>query len=290
VIVLLVGAVPVWVRVQADGIAQPEQLKTLHATTPGFVAQVLAEDGQLLQEGQVILVAQNLELEAEIATQQAELEATQIQEQQAAASAQTQAEAEIHRQTIGSLKTELANLQRQRDELTVRAPFAGRLIAPRIKDLPGRYLKPGTEVATVATLDRMLVRAVLDQGQAQLVPTGDSLGAQVRLAGRPLEVIDGAGTKLPAASAQLPDKVLTHAGGGQYAPNPNDRSGRSTFVPQVELQVRFANPEGAYQAGQRAHVLVKVKKEPLALQGWRSLLQLIQDSNRLRQLKSQAGA
>jgi putative peptide zinc metalloprotease protein len=291
VILLLVGAIPVWVRITTDGIAEPEEIRTLYATTPGFVTQVLAEDGQWLQSGQVILQADNPQLLAEIGVQESELEAAHVQERQAGASDETQAEAAIYRESIASLTRELANLYQKRDELTVRAPISGRLIAPRIKDLPGRYLKPGTEIATVAVLDRLIVRAVLDQGQAELVPAGVTAdNAQVRLAGSIHDVITGTSIKLPAASTQLPNPQDTHAGGGRYAADPRDRSGRRTYVPQFEVEVRFANPQGLYQPGQRAHVLLRPRREPLALQGLRSLLQLIQDSNRLRRLKSQEGA
>src|SRR5690606_8150028 len=71
--VLLVGVIPFWVHYEAMAVVEAENRSVLKARTPGFVAQIgktesgrQLQDGDLVETGQVLLVARNEELEAEI--------------------------------------------------------------------------------------------------------------------------------------------------------------------------------------------------------------------------------
>jgi putative peptide zinc metalloprotease protein len=276
-IVAVIGLIPFWVYVSAVGIVEPQDRRVLHAMVPGFVDVVHARDGQWLEQGQVILVARDPELENQMEQVQASIDVAEGRATMAAASPDTMAEAQMLREQIEVYKANLADLRRRHNDLTVRAPITGKLIAPEIDNLPGRYLQRGTEIATVATLDRLEVRAVLDQSEAQLAY--DGAPTEVRLAGLHGHTLIGEGIKrLPGKASQLPHASLTHAGGEKYAADPKDPTGLRPTAEQFELRVRLANPEGRLYPGQRAYLRMRVDRKPLMWQWTRRLLQLVEST------------
>jgi putative peptide zinc metalloprotease protein len=276
-IVGAIGLIPVWVYVSAVGVVEPQDREVLYAAVPGFVEEIHVKDGQWLEQGQLILVARDPDLSQQIEQVQARLAETRLRERQAGASPETQAERQMLARQILLHEQNLADLRRRENELTVRAPIAGRLIAPEINSFPGRYLDRGTEIATVATLDRLEVRAVLDQAEAQLAPDGTP--TEVRLAGLHGTTLIGRDMRrLPGAQSQLPSPSLTHAAGEQYAADPKDPSGVRPTSEQFELRVRLANPEGLVYPGQRAYIRMKVDRKPLIWQWTRRLLQLVEST------------
>ncbi len=49
--VLLLGVMPFWFNVRADGIVEPAEQANLFTTVPGFVTKIAAKDGQMVQQG-----------------------------------------------------------------------------------------------------------------------------------------------------------------------------------------------------------------------------------------------
>jgi hypothetical protein len=100
----------------------------------------------------------------------------------------------------------------------------------------------------------------------------------VRLAGARSENLQARVlTRIPAASAQVPHKSLTHAGGGDQQNDPTDQSGTRVQIPVFEVRLRLDNPALAHLPGQRAYVRFTMEKDqPLIWQWQRRFWQLIQ--------------
>src|SRR5687767_404325 len=169
-IIAAIGLIPFWVYVQAVGVLEPQKQEVLHAQVPGVVSEVRARDGDWLEAGHIILVTHDRELDARLEEAQANLRAATIRLQRM--SVESQAQKQIVEQDIAATKKQIDDLNRQKDELTIKTPIAGRLIAPDIENFVGRFLDRGTEVATVATLDQLQVKAALLQSDVELVKNG----------------------------------------------------------------------------------------------------------------------
>src|SRR5207248_10192946 len=72
-IVLLIGFIPWWVRIEAAGILEPQQHELMHARAGGFITQILAKDGETLEKGQPIIVCRDPDLEAQIKAAEAHM-------------------------------------------------------------------------------------------------------------------------------------------------------------------------------------------------------------------------
>src|SRR5690606_26957911 len=171
-IIIGIGVVPVWVHYEAMGVVEAQNREILKARTPGFVTELGTHpdgrpilNGDFVHAGQVILVSTNEKLEAELdrlrnQIRQAEV---RINRDRAADPAQML----IDQDELRFLQGQLQQKQKDYDDLTIRAPFDGWLVAPRLSDLPGRYLERGNEIAMVATLDTLVVRTLIDQKDGQ---------------------------------------------------------------------------------------------------------------------------
>jgi putative peptide zinc metalloprotease protein len=267
-VIVAIGVVPFNVYVDSQGIVEPDQHEVLHVKTPGFVQQVLAVDGQKVNQGDVILIATDPKVDAEIAARQAEKAAIEVQLREAAA--MDQGEYKSLQEELPATEHQLQDALDRKAELTIRAPLSGVLVAPHLRDMQGAYLSRGVEIGTVAAMDSLIIRATVDQENAQLLhEKNDELLAAHADQNSPIQVLLASGIlakdSIPATaeaflSAQdtVPHPSLLQSGGGDIAPDPSDAKQERSRVPQFEVRIRIANPEGTINPGQRAYVRFRV--------------------------------
>jgi putative peptide zinc metalloprotease protein len=275
--VWLIGFIPFHMHISAQGIVEPENRAVLHASTKGWVKEVVARDGDTLHKGDKILICEDPELLAKIGQMEAEIRQDQARAD-AAFVANDVNSANAALQSRKSNEEHLADYRRQLSELTITAPIDGMLIAPDLRNYPGRFLKPGDEVATVAKLDTLLVRAAVEQKDSQLyfkyAPTVAQ--AEVCLVSRPFTVLHAQYMDvIPAGQDQLAHKVLGSSAGGQVPVDPRDPKGLTAATDAFEVRAIVSNPDGSYHPGQSAWVRIKLADEPLFEQWRRRFLQLI---------------
>jgi putative peptide zinc metalloprotease protein len=284
-IVLLVGVIKFPMRIDTEGAVEARERSVLHAETAGFVDKVVAHSGDKLKKGDPILVCYNRELEAEIEGAKAKVQAAEIKVSQSRVT--NQALRQIDQQSLENERQHLAELQRQADALTVRAPIDGELIAPDFdKDqVLGRFYQRGDEICRVAKLDQLLVRAVLEQRDATLAvehpqqaPGTDPAKwtTEVQLIGRLGKIMRADHYEvINAAQNELPDPLLGTGGGGQEQIDPRDPKGKKAVQKQFEMRIVLDNPYSTYLPGQRAYVRVTLGKVPLGEQWTRRFWQLV---------------
>jgi len=116
----------------------------------------------------VLLVCRDEDLQSRFAELKARLAASQLR-RAAAASSDNQAQARVEEFTLKSTARELADVQRRIDELTIKAPIDGYLVAPDIDQMPGRYFQVGEEICIVQETDQLRVRGTVSQEDRELL-------------------------------------------------------------------------------------------------------------------------
>jgi putative peptide zinc metalloprotease protein len=296
-LVFLFGLLKFRMYIDAQGVLEPERKLVMNVQTAGFVTDIRVHDGDTVKKDQVLVVCTDPELDGKIIKAQADLRSAHLEEAKALGQQDPQARkvAQIHIQTQETL---LSDLQRQKAEQTIKAPFDGQVIAPDLKFLASSWVDRGKEICTVATMDRLLCRAVLTQRDIALASRhrdrddGTLLlekPVRIRLVSDVADPLNGGTARLiPAAQSLLPSPTLTTGGGGDIE---NDRTfnavdkndarmqtemGRRPQTNQFELQVEVPNPGDEYVAGQRAYLRLLVDERPLIWQWYDRFLQLIE--------------
>jgi putative peptide zinc metalloprotease protein len=136
-------------------------------------------------------------------------------------------------------------------------------------------------VGVVASLDELIIRATAGQDVAARVVDEAMPEVEIRLKGRPDICLTGRIERiLPAGREELPSPALGDAAGGSIQTDLEDRRGVRAAERFFEIRVKphlDDLPEGVHLlGGQRVVVRFEADAKPLALQWWRSLLQVVQ--------------
>ncbi len=302
---LLLLALPLPAYTRAQGVVWLPDHAVARAQAEGLVLEVLATDGDPIQPGAPILVLTDPALDAEEQALAARWRGVQSAQHQAVFNQSPQAVALTEQ--LAQLQAEAMRLQQRREQLTVRAGTAGRLVLPRAADLPGAWVSRGAVVAHVLPPGGGLVRVVVpqddvarlrvqpvlaqaagggapqdaardaaknDQPAAAVLP----LPAQVRLASNPTQSHHAQVlAQTPAATRELPSPLLGDRGQGPFATDPADAKALRTLEPvfTLDLALPDAGPgAAALQPGLRAWVRFDHGAQPLAWQWLRRVQQL----------------
>ena len=277
VVVVLIGLIKFPVHVEFAGIVQPDNPAdasgreisgTLKTGGEGRVVAINAKDGQIVKAGQVIVQLADPQVDHDIQWCNAKIEESNALIRLARATDQNaliQSEADLQ-----------DALQRQ-EYLKVKAPFTGRLVAPKLPELDGTFLPRGTEIGSVAVLDRLIVKGDIEQKDGELVKGVKGVDAEIRLAGMLDQTVKGGTvTVFPAAVTELAHPSLGQLGGGDILVDPRDPNGTRSATPEFEARVRLDNSGEQFYAGQRAYVRLTLDRKPLIWQWTRRIEQLIE--------------
>jgi putative peptide zinc metalloprotease protein len=272
------------IRMRAPGVLQAADQRVLFPTSIGYVDQVLARDGDMVQAGQVLLVARNEQLETQVRVLQSRLRQSEIRF--ASAQAEDASSVSLAQEELDLLTDALKRERQKLDELTIRAPIDGRFVAPDIEQTVGQWLSPGKPVGMILSTGQMVVYASVSQQEYQLLSNAQGrFRTQVRLMGDvnvPINIdpqVDPSvrTVLMNRATTQARGHQVTQASGGEYPIDPQDPSGRKLASPVFEFQVFLPESASLNTPGQKAYVRVWFEDQrSLFWMGWRKLLQTIQ--------------
>jgi putative peptide zinc metalloprotease protein len=165
----------------------------------------------------------------------------------------------------------------KQSQLTIKAPFTGRLVAPKLAEASGVFLPRGTEIGSVAVLDKLVIKGDIEQKDAELAKKTKDLVAEVRLSGMMDQTVKGGDVIFPPAAVNdLEHASQGTAGGGEIITDPHDPNGLRTVNPLFAAYVKLDNSSERYYAGQRAYVRLTLASKPLIWQWTRRMMQLFQ--------------
>lgn len=239
----------------------------VRVSTPGFVEQVDFAPGQVVRAGQRLV--RLAEPSADERTEQVEalLHASRIREQAYAADDPTAARQEAAKQRY--LQRELAEAARQRSELDLRAPIAGRVVRGLRAGDRGRYLGEGEEAALLIE-GPWEVQAVLTAEEFASVSPRVGQRVAFRSSAKPDDTCEGVVRRiLPAATRELEQVALTQAAGGGIVVAPETGETQHPYF-HVFVELEEAS-EAAIAHGVTGVVRLPAAAEPLGLRLYRQL-------------------
>ncbi|MBR0993105.1 HlyD family efflux transporter periplasmic adaptor subunit [Bradyrhizobium japonicum] len=272
---VFVGAiflVPVPLYSVSEGVVWLPEESYVRAADNGFVSKVLASSGADVHPGDVLVEADEPELDARIKVLQSEIGG--LRRRLASEQFTDRNQAEITRQEIALKQTNLGRAAERRDALTVRSSVTGTFLSPASQDLPGRYVRRGDVLGYVVFPQSRIARIVVPQDDIDLV-RNRLAKMDVRLTNQPsISYQSKIVREVPAASDRLPSRALTEAGGGHFAADPRDSNQLKTLARTFQFDLEL--PAGAARANFGSHVLVRFDHgfEPLAAQWYRRMRQL----------------
>lgn len=241
------------------------------SAAPGFVAEVLAEDGQWIESGTPIIQLANTELNLQAKKIAAEL--AEHRQRHKASLVRQPAQAQAAAMEIELAAAKLSDLNLQLNSLTLVAPRAGRLSLPAAQNLSGRWVEEGAVLAHVFDGENLQAQVLVGQReQAQLEPNATQVRVKTEL--QPAQTHTATLTNItPQASDQLPSRILGSAGGGRLAVDGRDPDGltslQSWFSAELILPAAIMTPV----VPNRLHVRFRYQNQPIGVQMWQQMRQ-----------------
>jgi putative peptide zinc metalloprotease protein len=264
--------IPVPLRTRAEGVVWIPDEALVRAGTEGFVSRVAAQPGVRVERGALLIETRDPALEAEVKTLAArvrELEARHAEERTRDRVAQQMTAEELLYARQG-----LARARERSAELAIHSGTSGSFVVPRSDDLPGRFVAQGELLAYVVDLHTITVRAVVPQGDVDLVRQR-TVDVEVRLAERLSETHSAVVKRIvPAASEELPSVALGIGGGGAVPVDPTEPSGARAVQKMFEVELALPARAPVVNSGGRVYVRFDHGNEPLAVQWYRRVRQL----------------
>lgn len=272
VVVALGLLVPLPLRTRAQGVVWLEDDSLVRAQGNGFFVRWLVQPGTRVQAGTSLLVMSDIELDAELAADQA---------QEAEAAARYDAEAFIDPAKAGVIQEQLEQAKRKvaltayrHARLVVAAQSSGTLTAPDYQDMDGKHYRKGELLGYVVDPTKLVARVVVSQDNIDLVRTRLK-SIQVRST----DAIDRTYSatiirEFPSAVHELPSAALTSTGGGELAADPSDQTGLKVFDRVFLVDLALPKEVAPDFLGSRVEVRFVHMHEPLFGQIYRRLRQL----------------
>ncbi len=270
--------IPVQLSTVVEGVVWADQDSRVRMDSQGFVTEELVRSGDEVSAGQVILVCENQEMEANYKRLQAQLRELQAQYDAVSSGGQFQKDriqAELAREQIIATRAQLAKVAGQIDQLVIKSPADGVYVSLSSRSLRDRFLQRGEVMGFIARPVPATVRVIVPQNRIDLVRqrTGS---ITVRAADQIDREIDARLSRVvPRASQDLPSAALSFEGGGAIAINPNieNDGGVSAFDSWFKLDIEIDRKEDEIGLGERVYARFMHGEEALGLQIYRSIRQ-----------------
>ncbi len=223
-------AVPVPVRVACECVLQPVTRRFVVAPYDGVLERCLVAPGDVIARGTTLARMDQREIRWELAQVDAD-RARAEKERDAARAAHRTSAAQLAELEMQRLAVQQRRLQHRLDNLAVRSPIDGVVVAGDLEKAEGAPLTIGQSLFEVAPLDRMLCElSVPEEDIGQIAP---GMAVRVSLDARPGAAIRGEIERIH--------------------PRAEVRGNTSVFVAEVGLD----NPDGQLRPGMNgtAHVL-----------------------------------
>jgi putative peptide zinc metalloprotease protein len=284
-VVYLVAFVPLPYRSRAEGVLWIPEEAFVRARTEGFIERVVAVPGQRVRRGDTLIVLRDptvLARAAQLDGRRRELRA-RYDEQRPADRVKAQMILEELRFVERSLDDAGGRLRDLTISATADGTFvlapstgvAGNAIAcPCPAEATGRFVREGELVGYVVELATVTVRAVVQQGEIDLI-RHETRATHVRLAERLWDPLPAAIRRIvPAATERLPAAALGTEGGGKVVVDPRQVEGRTALGKLFQVDLELPTASGLLNAGGRAHVRFDHGHRPLGQQWYREIRQL----------------
>jgi putative peptide zinc metalloprotease protein len=220
--------------VRTCGIVEYSPPTIVRSSSPGLVREVNVRNGETVQPGQVIVVLENEELQADLANIRSQIEQSRLQQRilrQTEETAKQQAEVAKSQ----SLQKKELEIQNQVDGLIVRAPVAGQIVAHNLDSMQGRYLSIGDEIVVIG--DEKSKEIILAAAQNDISSFISQRGkpVRVRVTGDEARSFTASLTRIdPRASTKPPHAALGADAGGPL-PVTSKRESSTSKKPESEL-------------------------------------------------------
>jgi len=170
-VVLLLLLVPLPYRTGGAALIRPGEQLELRSPHSGVISEILAVEGDLVEEGDPVAYVHSLSLELQYREARGELERARNEEASFLGEGDVAA-ARLAAAERSVLEEQVELLERELEANTLRAPFRGVVLTPHLEEREGARISSGEMLCQLGVLDRLRVEIELPERDWQWADLG----------------------------------------------------------------------------------------------------------------------
>ncbi|MEW5962624.1 MAG: HlyD family efflux transporter periplasmic adaptor subunit [Pseudomonadota bacterium] len=272
--VLLLVIVPWSSRVEIPAVIEAAELQHVHAPRPARIVAVHVARGAEVAAGDRLVTLASPDIEHELALTETRLKLARMKHARRGADAIDREASIVIENEIAAQLARIAGLTKERAELTLRAPFAGRIVELDPALHAGRWVSPKSLLAVVAGGSGTVARGYVAEADVGRIVRGDVGHFVPDHPERPgVPVAVGEVALSSAANLEIEDLASTFGGRIAITPDGADRLAPAS----AHYLVRMPAGEGAggTELAARGVVVVSGQRESLLARAWRQTLKVL---------------
>ena len=239
-LVLLAGVLGLPQRATAPCVVEADQEEVVRAKWPGFLREIAVVDGQQIGADDIIAVAENDQLAFDLVRIASDIRECEARLGQLRTDPERVAEAQGEEHRLKMLTKEQDVLRQRMDDLTIRSPISGCVIAPGLDKRDETFVQIGDPLVRVASMGSLSLQVVLDEDSISKVERYREKPVRVRFRTRPGETVKGRIRKIsPEAMTQAPPRAVTNLAGGPVLIDRSSPEQARTLLPWFKVEVEL---------------------------------------------------
>lgn len=260
------------------GVIMAVEHQYVTAGANGFVTGILVPSNTRVEAGTPLIQMRNEELDYQIQAAQANRDQLEVLITRALNSAEAVVEIKGIRRRIDAVEQQIAELNRQREALTILAPISGLWVSPGYEEFRGVYISRGESLGQVVNDAAFEFRVVVEQANATYFFEEQVTAVEMRFSGQAEDRLAGQGMRIvPSQQETLPSASLGWFAGGPVETRQDDEQGMRVVEPYFLLVCDL--PEGSvipYYHNRVGTARFVLPWQPLLIQWIRDFRQLLQ--------------
>jgi putative peptide zinc metalloprotease protein len=275
-----VTLIPIPLATIVEGVVWANLDSRVRMNSQGFVKELLIEEGDSVEVGQIIVVCENYELKAARARLNAQLDEFRAQHQAVSAlGMENRVQISLVNEQIIATQAKLNQADSQLEGLNIRSQAAGIFISAQAASPIGHFIQRGDVLGFVVKSEAATVRVLVPLDRINLVRQ-NTTAVSVRVVDRLADVIEASiAREVPRATQDIPSAAFSFEGGGAIAVNPGQKStggqGPVAFERWFQLDLEIALNEDEVGLGERVYARFQHGNEMLGSQIYRATRQIV---------------
>jgi len=255
--------------IRIPAVLEPAQVLDLHSPATGRVVEIKVALGDKIAEGQTLFILSSDELDNQIQRLLREIDLTKAMLNRIAADEHDREQNIVLLSELKSKEEELAGLEKNQKQLTVKAPFSGQVSNLTRELHNARWIAEGTHLVTISSSDGAKVRGFVERSNLARINSGAEV---VFIPEVPeLAKLKGKVDLVEAANAEvLTIPALASYYGGAIAVNKNETQ-LEPLKSWYYVSINATDYDGTIEQQQRGTVLAEGDPESLGKLIWRRL-------------------
>ena len=275
--------------VSAPIVIEYELLSVVRSNASGFVKSIHVVDGQMVDEGELLVTLENPELEQELKSLLIDIEISKLRTN-SLYNQEKISEVQLEKETLISLIKRKAELEQQVNDLVIYAPQTGEVLARDLHVSTGKHFTPGTEILSIGQPGEIQAVALTKQTDIDWVSANPEAEVDLLIWGRDKDSLIPGKISLinPRARDDLPHEAFSASVGGPLAVVPRQQvEGKSEdeqdvmlTQPRVPVEIALTEDDRAnLLPGQTGQLIVRARDENMGTYLANNLIRFIRENN-----------